>query len=214
MDRQEAERLLAEHAKARDALLDEIIAEVSATERTLWQIGSFAQGRADAWSDLDLLVAGGPCPIGEPALTLVNPANGPVGGGHTGAAYLTGPLLVWVDWYAWPAGLPAPAEARLLAGRGPQSELPLAETLDRYGRGASPTRFDQDGFALAMMPIAAKYVARGNADAVAGMLTMLGAGTGPDPADSLRALLQTTSGPAPLVERIANTIDVAEALSR
>lgn len=214
MERNEAERLLAEHAEARDELLRTITAEIRAAGQTLWQIGSFAHGRPDDWSDLDLLVADGPCPIGRPALTLDNPANGPRGGGYTGAAYLTGPLLVWVDWYTWPADLPAPAEARLLTGEGPQSELSLSEMLDRHGRGPAPDRFDQGDFALAMIPIAAKYVARGNAEAVAGMVAMLGGDVVADPIDGLRALLRTTGGPAPLTERIARTLDVAEALRR
>lgn len=212
MDRNEAERLLLEHAEARDALLRRITETVRAANGVLWQFGSFADGRSDAWSDLDLLVSA-PLPLGDPALVLDNPANGPLGGAYTGAAYLTGPLLVWVDWYTWPAELPAPAEARLLAGEGPQSERSFSATLDHHGRGIAPAVSDQHTFALAMIPITAKYLARGDADAVTGMLSMLGGDTRMAPAASLRALLDATLGPAPLVERVARTIDVAAALA-
>ncbi|MDA1362854.1 hypothetical protein O1R50_24770 [Glycomyces luteolus] len=212
MDRNEAEQILAGHAEARDALLRRITAD--AGFGALWQIGSFAAGEADAWSDLDLVVSPGPAPVGDPAFVLDNPANGPAGGGYIGAAYLTGPLLVWVDWYAWPADLPVPVEARLLAGEGRRGELALFDALDRHGRGTAPAESDPSTFALAMIPIAAKYVARGELEAVAGMLAMLGGDPYTDPVTALRELLRAAGGPAPLVERVGRTIDVAAALRR
>jgi hypothetical protein len=214
MDRRDAEQLLHEHARARDTVLSQITAQARETGQALWQIGSFAAGAADAWSDLDLVISGGPYSVGDAALVLDNPANGPTGGGYTGAAYLTGPLLVWVDAYAWPADLPVPVEAKLLAGQGYRGDLPLFAALDQHGRGPAPTQWDPDTFALAMIPIAAKYVARGKPDQAAGMVAMLAGDAGNDSIADLRALLQATDGPGPLIERVARMIDIAETLRR
>lgn len=212
VNRDEAEQVLLEHAEARDALLRRITADVGSG--ALWQIGSFATGGADAWSDLDLVVSPGPAPVGNAALVLDNPANGPEGGGYIGAAYLTGPLPVWVDWYVWPADLPVPVEARLLAGEGRRGELGLFDALDQHGRGTARAESDPNMFALAMIPIAAKYVARGELETVAGMVAMLGGDPRTDPVACLRELLRATDGPPLLAERVGRTIEVAAALRR
>ena len=214
MDRNAAERLLAAHAEARDDLLRHFVDEVRAANAAVWQIGSFATGEADTWSDLDLVVSGGLGPVGDPDLVLDNPANGPAGGGYTGAAYMAGPLLVWVDWYLWPEDLPVPAEAKPLAGDGHRGGLSLSDALDRHGRGQAHAQSDPDMFALAMIPIAAKFLARGRLEASAGMVAMLGGDPSSEPVTALQSLLHGIDGPAPLVERVARIIDVAQAVSR
>lgn len=219
MDRAEAARLLAEHAAARDTLLSRATAEAAATGRTLWRVGSGATGTGDAWSDLDLLATPDAPPLGDPALTTVNPWNGPRGGGYTGAAYLTGPLLVWIDWYVWPAELPAPAEAELLTATGTRGELGLSPTLDAYGRGESADS-EPGAFALAMIPIAAKYAARGRTEDAAGMVAWLGGDGDGDPIAELRGLLaevdlaavDAPGGAVAVAERVGLLLDVAEAL--
>ena len=212
MQRDEAEQLLTAHADARDTLLLRITAAAAKAGRPLWQIGSRTEDRADAWSDLDLVIGTGPCLTGEAALTVDNPANGPAGGGYLGVAHLTGPLLVWVDWYTWPADLPVPAHARLLTGEDRPGDLSLSEALEGHGRGTDPDRTNPNTFRLAMIPIAAKYAARGRHEEAAGMAGMLDGLADGDPLTRLRRLLSAAYGPRPLIDRIALTLDVAEAV--
>ena len=220
MDRDDAVRVLTEHATARDDLLARVREEATANGRTLWQVGSGGTGTGDAWSDLDLLATPGFAHPQEPALITDHPANGPRGGGYTGAAYLAGPLLVWIDWYTWPAELAAPAEAVLLAGEGKRGELDLGGTLDAHGRGEQAAT-DPAVFTLAMLPIAAKYVARGRRADAAGMIGMLGGEVATEPgaepladlvAELRRLLSAVDGGPREVAERVGRVIDVAEAL--
>ncbi|MEV0644575.1 hypothetical protein AB0I28_04880 [Phytomonospora sp. NPDC050363] len=225
MDRAEARRLLARHAEARAVLLERISAQAAADGRSLWQVGSFAKGGADDWSDLDLVVTGGPCLLGEAVLVRDDPSNGPVGGGYLAAVHLTGPLLVGVDWYTWPGESPLPAEAGLLVGEdGRRGELPLSEALDGLGRGARPDDGDPGVVALLMIPIVAKYLARGDREVAAYLAGMLGGGLGEglgggrggdggvDLVGELREILRATAGPGRLIERIGLVLDVAVAL--
>ncbi|GIG66060.1 hypothetical protein [Phytomonospora endophytica] len=212
MNRDEATKLLTAHAVARDALLARLTTAAAESGRSLWQVGSFAEGRGDDWSDLDLVVTGGPCLLDEAALTMDYPPNGPAEGGYTGAAHLTGPLLVWVDWYTWPADTPVPVEARLLTGEDRPGDLPLTPALDRLGRGATPKSVDPDTSALAMIPIAAKFLARGRDGDAAGMAGMLNGRTDGDPLTRLRERLAAIGGPPSLTARITLTLQVAEVL--
>lgn len=212
VNQDEAKQLLTAHAAARDVLLHRLTIAAAESGRSLWQVGSTAEGRGDEWSDLDLVVTEGPCLFGEAALTVDYPPNGPVGGGYQGAAHLTGPLLVWVDWYTWPVGAPVPVEARLLTGEDRPRDLQLTETLDRLGRGEPPDSVDPNASALAMIPIAAKFLARGRDADAAGMAGMLDGRTDGDPLTRLRERLAAADGPPALVERIALTLQVAEAL--
>ncbi|WP_018350282.1 hypothetical protein [Longispora albida] len=211
MDPVTAARLLTEHAAARDALLARLVSWAAAEGHTLWQAGSFSRGAADEWSDLDLVLTGAQPPATGAALRVINPANGLDGYGYVGEAHLTGPLLHWIDWYPWPADLPAPADALLLTGTGEPGELDLVQSLDTYTRGTGTERPDADTFALAMIPIAAKYVARGDTDDAAGMVEMLGGDPEADPVTELRALVPA-GAPADIAERVHLTLDVAGAL--
>lgn len=149
----------------------------------VWLVGSLGSGRGDEWSDVDIVVVGGECVLDETLLTLEMPDNGPVGGGYVGAMYDVGPLPLWVDWYQWPSGAPVPRDSRLLAGAGVAGSLDLSETLELVGRGLPGPAPDPDVFALAMLPLAAKHIARGDMEKAAAMASMLGApsdvGVGP-----------------------------------
>jgi hypothetical protein len=142
---------------------------------SVWLVGSLGSGRGDEWSDVDLIVVGGECALDEALLTLEMPANGPVGGGYVGAMYDVGLLPLWVDWYLWPSGAPIPREARLLAGAGTTGSLDLSETLDLVGRGLPGPAPDPNVFALAMLPLAAKHLARGDLEKAGAMASMLNA---------------------------------------
>lgn len=141
----------------------------------VWLVGSLGSGRGDEWSDVDIVVAGGECVLDETLLTLEMPDNGPVGGGYVGAMYEVGSLPLWVDWYLWPSGAPIPREARLLAGAGTAGSLDLSETLGLVGRGLPGPAPDPDVFALAMLPLAAKHIARGDLEKAAAMASVLNA---------------------------------------
>ncbi|MEV6521965.1 hypothetical protein AB0M43_08505 [Longispora sp. NPDC051575] len=208
MDSATATALLAEHAAARDALLAGLVDWARAGGHPLWQVGSGSDGTGDEWSDLDLVLCGAQPPDTGAALRVVNPTNGLAGHGYVGEAHLAGPLVQWIDWYPWPVDLPSPAGARLLTGDGPRGELTLKECLDGYGRGRGAERPDRDTFALAMIPLAAKYVARGLSDDAAGMVEMLGGDPDGDPIAELRALIPA----GPVAGRVALTLDVAGAL--
>lgn len=141
----------------------------------VWLVGSLGSGKGDEWSDVDIVVVGGECVLDETLLTLEMPDNGPVGGGYVGAMYDVGPLPLWVDWYQWPSGAPVPRDSRLLAGAGVAGSLDLSETLELVGRGLPGPAPDPDVFALAMLPLAAKHIARDDVEKAAAMASMLGA---------------------------------------
>jgi hypothetical protein len=113
--------------------------------------------------------------LDDPLLTLEMPDNGPAGGGYVGAMYDVAHLPLWVDWYWLPSGAPVPRDSRLLAGAGTAGSLDLRETLDLLGRGLPGPAPDPNVFALAMLPLAAKHVARGNIQKAAEMASMLDA---------------------------------------
>jgi hypothetical protein len=141
----------------------------------VWLVGSLGSGRGDEWSDVDLLVVGGDCVLNGALLTLDMPDNGPAGGGYVGAMYDVGSLPLWVDWYQWPSGAPIPRDSRLLAGAGTAGSLDLSETLELVGLGLPGPAPDPNVFALAMLPLAAKHIARGNLGKAAAMAAMLNA---------------------------------------
>ncbi|WP_412537700.1 hypothetical protein R8Z50_17695 [Longispora sp. K20-0274] len=99
-----------------------------------------------------------------------------------------------------------------LAGAGRRGELTLGESLDRYGRGRAPGGRIRTRFALAMIPLAAKYVARGALDDAAGMVGMLGGDPGGDLIGELRALIPTGAD-AVVAGRVGLTLEVAAALA-
>jgi len=180
----EARVVLTAFAHGRDEWLTRTTTTLDAAG--LWLIGSLATASADDWSDLDLIVVNGAPALEGALLTIDMPANGPAGGGYLGAMYDVAGLPLWVDWYLWPAHAALPAEARQLAGlgitgghevsrSGTRGELDLSGTLDHLGRGRPGAPPDPTDFALAMLPLAAKHLARGNHDTAISIATMLGA---------------------------------------
>jgi len=207
----EARGLLAAFATARDAWLKATIADLPAT--ALWLAGSLGRGEGDEWSDLDLLVVDGELPLGDALLTLEVPHNGPIGGRYVGAMYDIGPLPLWVDWYSWPADLPAPRDCRLLSGHGHVVSRTLFESLDYCGRGSQIPHEDPATFTLAMLPLAATFVVRGQTSAAVDMSAMLGAPAHDSVLDGLREILATAPAKASVHSLVARVLDVVAALT-
>jgi hypothetical protein len=184
--------VVGELACGRDRWLAETVPGLRA--EGVWLVGSLGAGRGDEWSDVDIIVVGGDLVLGKTLLTLEMPDNGPVGGGYVGAMYDVGHLPLWVDWYRWPSDAPLPREARLLAGAGVPGSLDLSETLDLVGRGLPGPAPDPGVFALAMLPLAAKYVARGDLERAAAMASMLNAPTDVGVGAALSVVLSRVEG--------------------
>ncbi len=194
---------------ARAAWLKEIVAGSDA--EAIWLAGSLGRGAGDAWSDVDLLVVGAELPLDDAVLTLEAPQNGPAGGRYVGAMYDVGSLPLWVDWYAWPADLPAPRDARLLAGDGRPGERTLFEALDHHGRGLPLDAPDTVAFTLAMVPLTAKFIARGDLSSATAMAAMLGVAEGTPLLDGLRYVLANTPGSPVVHALVTRFLDVVAA---
>lgn len=195
----------------RERWLLEIVGRLHA--RSVWLAGPLGRGQGDAFSDLDLIVVDGQIPPHDALLTLERADNGPATGGYVGAMYDLDPLTLWVDWYLWPADLPVPRDARLLRGQGAQGDLDLKQALDDAGRGTLETPPGPDVFALAMLPLAAKYVARPDPDAAAAMAAMLGAPSHLDPLESLAVVLSRIQSQPTLRDRVGNYLQVVADLA-
>jgi hypothetical protein len=189
---EEAGALAAALPEARERWLAKTVENIRA--RSVWVAGSIGRGQADEWSDIDLVVVEGTPLLDDALITTDNPGNGPIGGGHIGALYDIGPLTLWVDWYLWPAHEPVPSDTQLLRGAGDRGTRDLSASLDHIGRGRPRAHPDRGAFALAMLPLAAKFVARGREDKAASMAVMLGAPPHLVPLDGLRAVLDSVSG--------------------
>ena len=175
---------LTEHAAARDAWLDATTRQLQGDERVaaVWLVGSLGQQGGDEWSDVDLalVVRDADLPVlaerrrsefgrfGE-VLVAIDAPNAPAGGAYLGVAYAVGELPLWVDWYLWPLSTARrPKDARVLierAGLPPPATEPHA-ALIQHSRAADPQAVhdlvaDPVDFTVAMVPIAAKYIARG-----------------------------------------------------
>jgi hypothetical protein len=174
---------LAEHVAARDAWLAATSRQLHGDERVaaVWLVGSLGRGGGDEWSDVDLavVVRDEHLPVlverrrlefgrfGE-VLVAIDGPNAPAGGAYLGVAYAVGELPLWVDWYIWPLSTARrPGDARVLIER---AELPPPAAkshaaLLQDSRAAHPQavqdRFaDPVDFTVAMVPIAAKFIAR------------------------------------------------------
>jgi hypothetical protein len=180
---------------------------------SVWLVGSLGSGKGDEWSDVDIIVVDGECALDETLLTLELPGNGPVGGGYVGAMYDVGPLPLWVDWYLWPSGAPIPREARLLAGAGTAGSLDLSETLELVGRGLSGPAPDPNVFALAMLPLAAKHIARGDLEKAAAMAAMLNAPSDVGVGAGLSVVLSRVEGHETATAAVRRYLEVVRALA-
>ncbi|MFI5691807.1 nucleotidyltransferase domain-containing protein [Kribbella sp. NPDC051586] len=163
-------------------------------------VGSLGAGRADDWSDVDLLVVvedlddyavPGRLPQGPGRLAFEIDArhNGPRGTRAISAQYVVEDLPLWVDWHLHPVSLANwPSDSSVIFDR--RGIAPTPATLSEYlNRGehepATPKTDDEhDAMRLALIPIAAKQVARQSPDA-ARTIEYLG---GDHTADQLSAL--------------------------
>jgi hypothetical protein len=209
---EEARGLVAGLAAGRARWLAETVPTLRADG--VWLVGSLGSGGGDEWSDVDIIVIGGERVLDQPLLTLEMPGNGPASGGYVGAMYDVGLLPLWVDWYWWPPDAPIPHEARLLAGTGTIGSLDLAETLELIGRGLRGPAPDPDVFALAMLPLAAKHLARGNLEKAAAMASMLNAPTDVGVGAGLSVVLSRIEGHAPATAAVGRYLEVARAIAR
>lgn len=141
-------------------------------------VGSLGTGRADDWSDVDLLVVvedvhlndyatPDRLPTGPGRLTFAIDArhNGPRGTRAVSAQYVVDDLPLWVDWHIHPVSLASwPSDSTLIFDR--HSITRTTATFSEYlNRGPhepaipkAPT--DEHAMRLALIPIAAKQLAR------------------------------------------------------
>jgi predicted nucleotidyltransferase len=234
---------LAEHTAARDAWLDAARRQLHEDERVaaVWLVGSLGQGGGDEWSDVDLVVVARDehLPVlvercrselsrfGE-VLVAIDAPNAPAGGACLGVAYAIGELPLWVDWYLWPLSTARrPSDARVLIER---AELPPPATkphaaLLQHSRAADPhavvDRFaDPVDFAVAMVPIAAKYIARRQPQEASELLGLLDRDAPNalgvrEQLSALRRILQWAERerPSPAVQAAAAVLDLTEQLA-
>jgi hypothetical protein len=239
----DAVQSLAEHAAARDAWLAATSRQLHEDERVaaVWLVGSLGQDGGDAWSDVDLALVVNDDDLdglverrrsefgrfGE-VLVAIDAPNAPAGGAYLGVAYAVGELPLWVDWYLWPRSTARrPSDARVLIERAelpPPATKPHA-TLLQDSRAADPhavvDRFaDPVDFTVAMVPIAAKYIARRQpqeANKLLGLLdrdapSALGVR---EQLSALRRILRRVAGgqPSAAVQAAAAVLDLAEQLA-
>jgi hypothetical protein len=234
---------LAEHAAARDAWLAATSRQLHGDERiaAVWLVGSLGQQGGDAWSDVDLALAVQDEDLEElierrrsefgrfgQVLVAIDAPNAPAGGAYLGVAYAVGELPLWVDWYLWPRSTARrPSDARALIERAellPPATKPHAALLQQ-SRAAAPRavvdRFaDPVDFTVAMVPIAAKYIARRQpqeANELLGLLdrdapSALGVR---EQLLALRRLLERVEGgrPSAAVQAAAAVLDLTEQLA-
>ncbi|GAA1575283.1 MULTISPECIES: nucleotidyltransferase domain-containing protein [Kribbella] len=138
-------------------------------------VGSLGAGTADEWSDVDLLVvAEDPDAVALPSAgrTFAIDArhNGPAGTRATSAQYVVDGLPLWVDWHVHPLSLASwPSDSTILFEHHPIRRTPatFATYLNEGPREpATPkTPAEQHAMRIALIPIAAKQVARRSPDA-------------------------------------------------
>lgn len=155
-------------------------------------VGSLGAGRADEWSDVDLLVvvedSQYPALPGEPVFTIDARHNGPRGTRAMSAQYVVDGLPLWVDWHLHPISRAAwPSDSKLLFEHRPITRTSATFTtyLNTGEREpATPkTPAEERAMRLALIPIAAKQIARHDLEA-ARTITFLG---GPPVSDQDRA---------------------------
>jgi hypothetical protein len=191
---------LADHAAARDAWLNATRRQLLGDERitAVWLVGSLGQEGGDEWSDVDLVLVVRDehlqglaqrrrsefSRFGE-VLVAIDAPNAPAGGAYLGVAYAVGELPLWVDWYVWPHSTARlPSDARVLIERAvvlPPAAEPHAALIAQSGQ-ADPQAVhdlfaDPLDFAVAMVPIAAKYIARRQPREAGKLLRLLGSDT-------------------------------------
>ncbi|WP_427886916.1 nucleotidyltransferase domain-containing protein [Kribbella sp. GL6] len=162
-------------------------------------VGSLGTGQADDWSDVDLLlVAEDPDAVVLPStnrtVTIDARHNGPAGTRASSAQYVVDGLPLWVDWHIHPLSLAYwPADSKLLFEHHPIRRTPA--TFNTYlnegpREPATPkTATEQHALRIALIPIAAKQVARRSPDAPQ-TIQFLGGPPTTTPQSQLAALYQ------------------------
>jgi hypothetical protein len=163
------------------------------------RVGSLGAGRADDWSDSDLLLAVDDAAIGEytaaewladvpGTLAFSSDArhNAPLGARAVGAVYLIDGLPLRVDQYAYPVSWAAwPADSSVLFDRRGLGRLDVtfAEYLDTVDHEQAVPKSPAERRALqaALIPIAAKWIARRSPDTPR-MIELVGGPAAADPA--------------------------------
>jgi hypothetical protein len=156
-----------------------------------WLVGSMWRGEADAFSDVDLVVAVDDtaphevitdpvAELGLPGVLLYRrpkPRNAPAAGGYLAIGVELAGLPLLVDVFVWPAATAAvPAGARVLVERGglPRSNLSFVPLLDAHRTSDTCGSDPQDpGTVLMLVQLAAKYLVRGNAPKLDGICQQL-----------------------------------------
>lgn len=146
-------------------------------------VGSLGDGRADDWSDVDLLIvvqdaalddfaAPGRLPNGSGHLTFAIDArhNGPRGTRAVSAQYVVDRLPVWVDWHVHPASQAHwPSNSTVLFDRCgiAATRATFSEYLNGGGHETATPKSAEEAQAmrLALVPVAGKQIARRSPEA-------------------------------------------------
>lgn len=173
----------------------------------VWLVGSIGRGQADAFSDIDLVVAvdatmpadvlADPVAgLGLPGVVLYRrpkPRNAPRDGGYLAVGIEMAQLPVLVDVFVWPATTAVVSRAAKVVyerDRLPRSELGFVELLDAIRgtdvRGSDPRA---PGTVLMLTQLAVKYLARGDHERLTGICGQLGIPATSHTADALHAVV-------------------------
>lgn len=216
-----------------DRLLDELRADPSIEGVSL--VGSFGTGTADAWSDVDFLIMMAdeeiPRFVSQPAArpwtraprVKTAPHNAPAGAMQVNATFVVAGLPFWVDFNVYPSSRTGwTKDGKVVFERReiPATQLSFGELASSEPRHPpQPASGDEIQMRnLALVPIAAKFVARGATGDACRMIAMLGGDPRyQDPSQerqlaALRAIAATLSDPAwPwLAQAVAEFLDLAQ----
>jgi len=198
-------------------------------------VGSFGRGTADAWSDIDLLILMAdqdiPGFVSQPAerpwarAPRVKDArhNAPAGAAQVNATFVLSGLPFWVDFNVYPASRTGwTTDSKVIFER---REIPASGVSYEELASSEPrhppqpaTRDEIRMRNLALVAIAAKYVARGSAQDACGLIRMLGddplylAASQDSQLAALRAITDSLSDPAWLwlAQAVTAFLDLAE----
>ncbi|HEY7261392.1 MAG TPA: nucleotidyltransferase domain-containing protein [Trebonia sp.] len=165
--------------RLRDRLLDQVLRSLKAdlAVEGVALVGSLGRGKADNWSDIDLLILMGDQALarfaGEPAASPWAQAdllsdgrhNSPAGATSVGTTHIRSGLPLWVDLHVHPAGRTRwPTDSRIIFERRPIEVGAMSfDQLNASGSRQPPTAKTTDEIRrihLSYVPIAGKYIGR------------------------------------------------------
>ncbi|GAA3132547.1 putative nucleotidyltransferase [Kribbella aluminosa] len=175
-------------------------------------VGSLGAGRADEWSDVDLLVVVDDSHLDSVALPSAGRTfaidarhNGPAGTRAISAQYVVDGLPLWVDWHVHPVSHASwPSDSTLLFEHRPIRRTTATFTTYLNAGEREPatpkTPAEQHAMRIALIPIAAKQIARHSPDATHTIQFLGGPPTTDRPAQlaALRQLLNSHGNPTSL----------------